>query len=163
MSELNDRQTEFCRQYLIDLNATKAAKRAGYSEATAGSQGFDLLKKPEIQDLISKFQEERAKRTEVTSDRVLLELARMGFSNIKDFVDEQDEVRMIHELDDNQSACISEIHDTITTVDGVATRKRKIKLYDKPSALEKIARHLGFFKEDNDQTGKVIEVTFGKK
>lgn len=63
MSALNDKQAAFAREYLVDFNATQAAIRAGYSRKTAGSQGHDLLKKPEIQELLAEFREKAAERT----------------------------------------------------------------------------------------------------
>ena len=68
---LNQKQERFVAEYLIDLNASKAAIRAGYSEKTAGSQAFDLLKKPEIQTLIAESMKAREERTEITQDYVL--------------------------------------------------------------------------------------------
>lgn len=69
--KLNPKQEAFVREYLIDLNATEAAKRAGYSEKTAYSTGHELLKKPEIFRLISQQQAARQERTEITADYVL--------------------------------------------------------------------------------------------
>tara|TARA_R110002049_G_scaffold282589_1_gene462412 strand:- start:1676 stop:2254 length:579 start_codon:yes stop_codon:yes gene_type:complete len=71
MAKLNSKQAMFCQEYLLDLNATQAAIRAGYSEKTAGSQAFDLLKKPEIQTKISKLKNSRSDRTEINADYVL--------------------------------------------------------------------------------------------
>ena len=68
---MNDKQESFVREYLIDLNATQAAIRAGYSEATAYSQGQRLLKNVEVADAIQKQMDKRAKRVEVTADYVL--------------------------------------------------------------------------------------------
>lgn len=68
---LTPRQAAFIREYLIDLNATQAAIRAGYSEKTAYSQGQRLLKNAEIQEAVQEAQAERAERLEVTSDDVL--------------------------------------------------------------------------------------------
>ena len=68
---MNDKQESFVAEYLIDLNATQAAIRAGYSEATAYSQGQRLLKNVEVADAIQKRMDKRSKRTEVTADYVL--------------------------------------------------------------------------------------------
>lgn len=164
MDKLTYQQEDFCRQFILDLNATQAAIRAGYSKRTATPSASRLLTSVNVQERIRELQAARSLETKVTAERVLLELARMGFSNMKNFINPfDDEVKNIHDLDDNHSACISEINDTVTSIDGVTTRKRKIKLYDKTSALEKIARHIGFFEKDNDQTSRVIQVTFGKK
>ena len=82
---LTERQARFVAEYLVDLNATEAAKRAGYSEKTAYSIGFENLRKPEIQDAIQTAMAQREKRTAITQDRVLQELARVAFANGTDF------------------------------------------------------------------------------
>lgn len=84
MAGLTPKQARFVEEYLVDLNATQAAIRAGYSARTAGQTSFELLKKPEIQILISEAQKKRSKRTEITQDRVLQELAKLGFGDIRD-------------------------------------------------------------------------------
>lgn len=74
MSKLTDKQAAFVREYLVDLNATQAAIRAGYSERTAYSVGQRLLKKVEIQRAVAAAQAKRARRVEVTQDYVLSNL-----------------------------------------------------------------------------------------
>lgn len=74
MAKLTDKQKEFVRQYLVDLNATQAAIRAGYSVKTAYRQGADLLQKTSIREAIEKAQAKRARRVEVTQDYVLSNL-----------------------------------------------------------------------------------------
>ena len=71
---LNDKQQRFVDEYIIDLNATQAAIRAGYSPKTAGSQAFDLLKKPEIQSAVEEAKKAREKRTHITQDWVIREM-----------------------------------------------------------------------------------------
>lgn len=71
MAKLNDKQKQFCKEYLVDLNATQAAVRAGYSEKTAYSQGQRLLKKVETQGYIQELMQKRAEKTEITADKVL--------------------------------------------------------------------------------------------
>jgi Terminase small subunit len=85
MAKLNDKQTCFCKEYLKDLNATKAAIRAGYSKKTAGSQAFDLLKKPEIQKLVTKLIQARSKRCQIDADQIILELKKQGFSTLRHY------------------------------------------------------------------------------
>jgi len=77
--QLTEKQRAFCEEYLVDLNATQAAIRAGYSEATAKEIGFENLTKPHIQDEVQRLMEERSKRVEVNADRVLEELKAMAF------------------------------------------------------------------------------------
>ncbi|MBS1169525.1 MAG: hypothetical protein H6R01_443 [Burkholderiaceae bacterium] len=163
---LNEKHKRFVDEYLIDLNATQAAVRAGYSEKTAGSQGFDLLKKPEIQQYLTERMAAREKRTEITQDKVLKELAKIGFADIRRAVKwgesvlvhaEDDEggnpVELKHtvallsstEIDDDTAAAIAEVSQGR---DGV-----KLKMHDKKGALVDIGRHLGMFKDKVEVSG----------
>ena len=157
---LNDKQRMFVVEYLTDLNATQAAIRAGYSERTAGSQAHDLLKKPEIQAAITEAQAKRANKLEITQDRVLAELARIAFGDIRKVVKwGSTELRMVpgidgeetlepyhgvavidsSMIDDDTAAAISEVSEGR---DGI-----KVKMNDKKGALELIARHLGMLND----------------
>ncbi len=78
--KLTGKQSRFVAEYLVDLNASAAARRAGYSESTAYAIGFELLKKPEIASAIAAAQQERANRTEITADLVLSDILRIGRS-----------------------------------------------------------------------------------
>jgi phage terminase small subunit len=80
---LTSKQAKFVQEYLIDLNATQAAKRAGYSEKTAEQQGYQLLQNPSVAASLEKAMERRAIRTEISADRVLNELAKIGFVDIR--------------------------------------------------------------------------------
>lgn len=82
MAKLTAKQERFCTEYIIDLNATQAAIRAGYSVKTANRIASENLSKPDIQRKIQELQQERAERTEITQDRVLKELAGIGFAPI---------------------------------------------------------------------------------
>lgn len=81
--ELTDRQARFCEEYLIDLNATQAAIRAGYSEKTANEQGARLLANVSVQEKIAELKAERSKRTEITQDSVIQELAAVARAEVK--------------------------------------------------------------------------------
>lgn len=81
--ELTDKQARFCEEYLIDLNATQAAIRAGYSEKTANEQGARLLANVSVQEKIAELKAERAKRTEITQDSVIQELAAVARAEVK--------------------------------------------------------------------------------
>ena len=78
--ELTGKQKRFCEEYLVDLNATQAAARAGYSKRTAYSIGEENLKKPGIQRYVRKLTELRSLRTKITADRILVELAGIAFA-----------------------------------------------------------------------------------
>lgn len=146
---LNDKQKRFAQEFLIDLNATQAAIRAGYSEKTAKSQGNRLLTNADVSKAIQKGKAKREQRTEITQDRVLQELARIGFSDIREAVsfggtayDDDGEGQGVQvalkssaEMDEGTAAAISEV---ALTAQGV-----RVKMHDKLSALDKLARHLG--------------------
>ena len=85
MAKLNDRQKRFCDEYLIDLNATQAAIRAGYSEKYANTNAAKLLQNTTIKEEIQKRQADRIHRTEITQDMVLRELSIIAFSNAADY------------------------------------------------------------------------------
>ena len=78
-TKLTDKQKVFCKEYIIDFNATRAAKSAGYSEKTAGRIGGENVQKLEIQNEIARLMKKRNERTEVTADSVVNELAKIGF------------------------------------------------------------------------------------
>ncbi len=84
---LTEKQKRFVAEYLVDLNATQAAIRAGYSEKTAGSVGNENLKKPEIREALQKAIKDRESRTEITQDQVLGELRKVAFAKAADYTD----------------------------------------------------------------------------
>jgi phage terminase small subunit len=152
------KQQRFVDEYLIDLNATQAAIRAGYSAKTAGSQAFDLLKKPEIQGAISARQQERQKRTEVTQDRVLQEVARLAFLDIRKVLTDGGNLKPISELDDDTAAAIAGLEIMEEHQGSGADRvfigyTKKLKLSDKKGALELLMRHLGMLKDRTEISG----------
>ena len=141
---LNPKQNRFCEEYLIDLNATQAAIRAGYSVKTAGSIGEENLKKPEISRRIEQLKAERSRRTGITADRVLQELAKIAFVNPADVIDT--ETATIKSTDPNDTAAIASIRQkTFPTKAGNEGIEREIKLYDKIRALELLGKHVGLF------------------
>lgn len=155
---LTKKQAEFVREYLVDLNATQAAIRAGYSRRTAVKIGSENLRKPDVAWAIEAAMAERAARTEITADRVLKELAKIGFSDIRNVVTwgeaiavkdiETGEVTIANgvalvaadQLDESVAATIAEVSQT---KDGTL----KVKLHDKRAALVDIGRHLGMFND----------------
>lgn len=84
---LTDRQQAFVAEYLIDFNATKAAERAGYSKRTAGKQGTQLLAKSSISEAIEEAKKARQRRTEITQDKVIAEIAKYAFKDASDAPD----------------------------------------------------------------------------
>lgn len=161
---LTPKQARFVDEYLVDLNATQAAIRSGYSEKTAHTIGHENLSKPEIAQAIAAAQLERAKRTEITQDRVLQELARIGFADIRDLFEWDEESASFipsRDLTEDQAAAVSEIQAETTTTrerNGTTTDttvKLKLKTYDKLGALDKIGKHLGMFVDRVEHSGEI--------
>lgn len=152
--KLSPKQKRFVEEYLIDLNATQAAIRAGYSPKRADSIGHENLRKPEIQKAVESKMNERSKRVEITADNVLREIARLGFSDPRKLFDENGNLKPIHELDDDIAAAVAGI-DVVVRGDGEnALQVRKIKFWDKNNALEKLGKHLRLWTERHEHTGK---------
>ena len=142
--KLTPKQAEFVRQYLVDLNATQAAIRAGYSEKTAYSTGQRMLKNVEVQNAIAQAQVQRTKRTEITADRVVAELAKIAFADPRELMEwgpEGVKLKDSADLTEGQAASVAEVSET-TTKDGGSLRLKK---HDKVKALELLGRHLGMF------------------
>jgi phage terminase small subunit len=145
---LTDKQERFCHEYLIDLNATQAAIRAGYSKKTAQEIGAQNLSKLIIADYISELQAERAGRTLVTADMVIAELAKIGFHNVQDFVNGGNNVLELKHIESHKTAAVSSVKTKLKEDGSVET---EIRFHDKVAALEKLGRHLGIFDKDNAQ------------
>jgi phage terminase small subunit len=152
MTELTPRQRRFCEEYLVDLNASAAARRAGYSFATAYSIGQENLKKPEIATEIQRRIEARSKRTEITADQVVTELGKIAFANMLNYMTIQDDGTAVVDfsmVDRDQGAVMREV--TIETYaegrgeDTQTVKRIKFALYDKKGALELLGRHFGLF------------------
>lgn len=154
MAKLNAKQQRFVDEYLIDLNATQAAIRAGYSVKTANEQGSQLLAKLSIQEAISKAMAERSKRTGVNQDRVVLELAKIAFVNANDLINPEDASIRPHASRDDL-ACIQSVKVKQSLSDKGDLTEREIRLNDKMKALELLGKHLGMFKDKVELEGDI--------
>jgi len=145
---LSLKEETFCREYIIDFNATRAARAAKYSKKTAAQQAVRMLRKVKIQKFIDSLKAAREKRTDIKADRVLEELAKLTFSNIADFIEIQGGKLVMKDLATiprEQLACIEEISE-IETERGL--RRFKFKLHSKDKALELAMKHLGLLEEN---------------
>jgi len=165
---LTGKQKMFVLEYLVDLNATAAARRAGYSEKTAEIIGHENLRKPNIQAAIGEAQQKREKRTEITSDKVLQQLAKIAFGDIKDFVafenarverdigedEEGNTIKLIKEYSAVKIRPSDEVDGTLLAEVSETKDGLKIKRHDSLKALELIGKHLGMFTDKVELTGK---------
>lgn len=149
---LPPKQRRFVEEYLVDLNATEAAKRAGYSAKTAYSIGHEILKKPEAAAEITRLMAERSQRTQVTADRVLKEIARLAFSDVRKLFRPDGALRPMSELDDDTAAALASV-EVSEEFEGRGEERelsgflKKVKVWDKNSALDKLCRHLNLYKD----------------
>jgi phage terminase small subunit len=161
---LTDKQKRFCEEYLIDLNATQAAIRAGYSPKTAEQTASRLLRNVKVQEYIAKRQKELSRSTEITQERVIKELALIAFSNNADYahvVEKKMQVEaggaLVDLLDKDGKPVMYRTVEPVLTEELTEEQKRalavikkgrdglEVKSCDKVKALELLGKHLGIF------------------
>lgn len=136
-----DKQLAFCQEYLIDMNATQAAIRAGYGKAGAATQGSLLLKQEKIQLRISEINKKRMKRLNINADSVVKEIALIAFSNIGNiasWTNSQVTLKESSRLTSEQMAGIQTVEEKVSRYGSAV----KVKMYDKPQALVLLCRYL---------------------
>lgn len=158
MAKLTDKQKRFVDEYLVDLNATAAAKRAGYSEKSASRIAIELLNKTHVSAEIQKRQAKLRGKLEITQERVLEELAAIAFANGTDFatITHNGLVRLTPtaEVPEEKKKAVASIKE--------GQYGTEIKLHDKVRALELLGKHLGVFDANNgssnEQENNIFEV-----
>lgn len=180
MSDLTPKQQRFVEEYLVDLNATQSAIRAGYSARTADQQGSRLLANVKIAAALAAARQRQSERTEITADMVLAELAKVGFANlahvtnwgVKEIaIGFSDDGKKLRPEDIGDAAVVQYVEAPFVTpvdrdaipeairgaVSEVALTKDgfKIKMHDKVGALTQIGRHLGMFTDKTEHSGTV--------
>ena len=159
--KLTAKQIRFVDEYLVDFNATQAAIRAGYSPKTAATAAARLLRNVNIQAEIARRQKDLQKRTEVSQDRVVKELARIAFANIADYIHVETQTRTkddgteityqtvmfneTQELSADQRAALAVVKQSVNGFE--------LKLHDKIKALELLGRHIGMFNDKLSLSG----------
>lgn len=161
--KLTPKQERFVTEYLIDLNATQAAIRAGYSKHTADVQGPRLLRNVGVRAAIEAGQKRISTRLEVTAERVVQEYARLAFTNLRDAAEWGDErglsLVLSEDLDEDTAAAVKSVtvRHTITNKgkddEAVERVEHKIEMHDKKGALDSLSRHLGLFVDKTEITG----------
>lgn len=151
---MKDKDILFAEEYLIDLNATAAALRAGFAPATARNasewlkEGGDREKKG-LRQLVEKRMAERSRRTGVSADRVLMEIAKIAFTNPADVID-PDTGGIREDAHPDALAAVA----AVKVRDG-RVEEREVRMADKTRALELLGRHLGMFKDSMELHGTV--------
>ncbi len=152
---LTEKQQRFVDEYLIDLNATQAAIRAGYSVKTADVQGSRMLGNVKVQQAISEAMAERSRRTGINQERILIELARIALLNPKALVNLEDATVNPEASPDDLAAIASVKVKHFPTKDGGEGIEREVKFYDKIKAIELLGKHLGMFKDRIELSGEL--------
>lgn len=158
--KLTPKQARFVDEYLVDLNGKQAAIRAGYSERSAEVQASRLLSKAKVAEAVSARQTKRSAKTEVTQERVIMELARIAFADMARYVEwGQNGVTLVpkEDLTEEETRAILEVSESVSESNGDTSNSsghsRKIKLYDKIRALELLGKHMGL-PDKHELTGK---------
>lgn len=145
--KLTDKQARFVEEYLVDLNATQAAIRAGYSEKTAEQQAYQLLQKPSVREAIAAAKIERSEKTKIDAAYVLNRLVEIDQMDVLDILDDEGHMKPVSQwpkvwrttlsgMDINRLRTLGEGDDAIESV------LQKIKWPDKVKNLELIGKHV---------------------
>jgi phage terminase small subunit len=157
---LTAQQERFCQEFLKDLNQTHAAGRADYSKKSAKSVASRLMDDPRIQERIKTLMQARSKRTDISVDKVLKEIAKIAFSDLTEIFKEDGSLKPTSEWPRNMSRAISSV-EIEELFDGYGDDRhqightKKVKLWDKGRALELLAKHLGIITNTVEHRGKI--------
>lgn len=160
--KLNKKQQLFVDEYLIDLNATQAAIRAGYKRTEyTDTNANKILENTRVAEEIEKQMAERSKRTGINQDRVIQELAKIAFVNAADVID-VDTATVRPDAKPEDLACIASVKVKRTTKGKNVIEEREVRFYDKKDSLVQLGKHLGMFK-DKAQLDIVLPVFGGEE
>lgn len=162
---MTEQVKRFCDKYFETLNGTQSAIYAGFSEKTARSQASQMLDTDQVQEYLDQLRVIYQEKTGISTLKVLNEIARLSFSDIREYYTEDGSLKNIKELSDDAAAALAgvEVDELFEWVDGQKVsigHSKKVKIYDKLAALEKLARHLGIYAEDNNQSKPITQQIF---
>lgn len=149
-----DSHKRFADRYFETLNGTQSAIYAGFSEETAKQQAWQLLQRDDIQEYLQLLRDDLDSRTGISKEKVLREVARIAFADIRNYYKGDNQLIPIVDLDEDSAAALASLktfEEFTPDGDPIGTSK-EIKLYNKLDGLEKLARHLGLYEKDNSQT-----------
>jgi phage terminase small subunit len=157
--KLRPKQERFCQEYVLDMNGTRAAIRAGYSESTANEQASRLLAKDNVSARVLELKEKQAKRLEISADTILRELLALATADVTDALDDAGNVKPIKELPKElrralSSIDVSEVYVGEGEEKHVAGLRSRYRFHDKNKALELLGKHLKLFADRIEHSGK---------
>ena len=175
---ITPKQKRFCEEYLVDLNGTQAAIRAGYSPKTADRYAGQLLEKTCVQEFIKQRQKALSKRTHITQEKVIGEISKIAFADFTNYADYRTEKTVVDRDEETGEPIIDydvviDVKDS-KQVDGSVISEIgrgkdgtfKFKLHDKVKALDMLARHLGMYKDKVEHSGEVgiqVAIDYGSE
>lgn len=177
--DLNARAKRFCEEFIIDLNATKAAERAGFSKKTAASQASRLLTDVKVTQYISELKVQRAEKTQTEAERTVQELKSLAFSNLKDVATWDDKGHLFIKSSDDIPLHIAAAIESIKMDRHVLSVKSRyndddeeisreeeyksvitVKFHKKTPAIFLLMRHLGMLDDKGDDENPILKKAF---
>lgn len=153
---MTDKERKFIVEYLVDLNATQAAIRAGYSARTANRIASRLLSKVDTAAEIARRKERQIERADLSATRVLEELRRLSFSDVRALFDATGNLKPLKDLTAEEAAAIASLEvvkKNLTAGDGQMDTVIKVKVWDKTRSLEMLAKHFALLTERIEHSG----------
>ena len=166
---MTPKQRRFVAEYLIDLDATHAAIRAGFSKKSASSLGYQLLQHPSVRKAVIAGKALQLDRAELTAARVLEELRRIAFTDVRGFFDVRGNLIPLRDLTAEQGSQLASFEVIIKNAfagDRLTDTVHKIKLWDKVHSLELLAKHFRLLVdrvEVVDAGGRVARLVAARK
>ncbi len=149
----------FADRYFETLKGKESAIYAGFSEKTAAVQASQMLASDEVEEYLSILRETAATATGITHQRVLQEIGRLAFSDIRNYYNGENQLIPITDLDDDAAAALSSVKiDELYAGEVTIGQTKEIRLYNKLDGLEKLAKHLGIYGKDNEQSKSTINI-----
>lgn len=161
--KLTPKQERFVAEYLVSLNATDAARKAGFGKKAASSVGYEYLRKPHIAAAVAAGKTKQLASCELSASRVLEEMRRLAFLDARSFFDRKGNLIPLHKLTAEQGSALSGFEAIIKNAkagDGVTDTIHKIKFWDKPRTLEMLAKHFALLHDVVTVKGEAELVAF---
>lgn len=160
MVKLTPKQVLFCKEYIKDFNASRAALAAGYSKQTAYAMGAENLKKPQIQGYINQITKKKVEKLDISAEKVIEEIAKIAFSNIDDLGQWDEDgvfkLKSSDEMSESAKAAINSINYSATKMgESLVKTDLKITKESKLKALELLGKYTGAFNKDESENQNI--------
>lgn len=159
----------FIAEYLVDFNGTRAATVAGYAAKSAHVTASKLLRTPKVREAIEAKRAKQIETADLSAARVLEELRRLAFSDVRSLFDDKGNLRPLHTLTAEQAACIGGVEVVIKNAkagDNQTDTVHKIKIWDKPRSVEMLAKHFALLTEVvrvDEDASRIEKLMAGRK